>query len=53
MTFVLDTSGSIGETVCEYAKDFIRSVVEAMNIGAYNSRAAVLVFIMKPPYALI
>ena len=42
--FVLDTSGSIGETLYEYAKDFIRSIVEAMSIGPQNSRAAVLTF---------
>ena len=44
VTFVLDTSGSIGETLYEYAKNFIRSIVEAMNIGPQNSRAAVLIF---------
>ena len=44
VTFVLDTSGSIGETLYEYAKNFIGSIVEAMNIGLLNSRAAVLTF---------
>lgn len=44
VTFVLDTSGSIGETLYKYTKDFIMSVVEAMNIGPYNSKVAVVIF---------
>ena len=44
VTFVLDTSGSVDEAIYERTKDFISSIVEAMNIGQYNSRVAVLVF---------
>ena len=44
VTFVLDTSGSIGETIYQYVKDYIRTIAEAMNIGRYNSRVAVIVF---------
>ena len=44
VTFVLDTSGSIGATPYQYAKDFIRTIAEAMNIGQYDSRVAVLLF---------
>lgn len=44
MTFVLDTSGSIGETAYQYAKDFIRTIAEAMSIGQYDSRVAVILF---------
>ena len=44
VTFVLDASGSVDETLYEHTKDFVCSIVEAMNIGQYNSRVAVLVF---------
>ena len=46
VTFVLDTSESITETIYQYAKDYIRTIAEAMNIGQYmyNSRMAVIVF---------
>lgn len=44
MTFVLDTSGSIGGTAYQYAKDFIRTIAEAMSIGQYDSRVAVILF---------
>ena len=44
VTFVLDTSGSIGEIPYQYAKDFISTIAEAMNIGQYDSRVAVLLF---------
>ena len=44
VTFVLDTSGSISEPVYQYVKDYIRTIAEAMNIGRYNSRVAVIVF---------
>ena len=44
VTFVLDASGSVDETLYEHTKDFVSSIVEAMNIGQYNSRVAVLVF---------
>ena len=44
ITFVVDTSGSIGSTNFEYVRNFIEDVIFEMNIGISNSRVAVILF---------
>ena len=44
ITFVVDTSGSIGITNFQYVREFIEDIVLEMNIAVNNSRVAVILF---------
>ena len=44
ITFVIDASGSIGETNYQYIRQFIEDFILQMNIGVNNSRVAVIIF---------
>ena len=44
ITFVVDTSGSIGESNFQYVREFIEDIVLEMNISPNNSRVAVILF---------
>ena len=44
ITFVADTSGSIGSTNFQYVREFIEDIVLEMNISPNNSRVAVILF---------
>ena len=44
ITFVADTSGSIGSINFQYVREFIEDIVLEMNISPNNSRVAVILF---------
>ena len=44
ITFVADTSGSIGSTNFQYVREFIENIALEMNISPNNSRVAVILF---------
>ena len=44
ITFVADTSGSVGSTNFQYVREFIEDIALEMNISLNNSRVAVILF---------
>ena len=48
IVFVLDSSGSVGEDNFKVMKDFVKSVVQNLNIGPDNTKVGVITFSRYP-----
>ena len=48
IVFVLDASGGIGQTNFRHSVDFMRAIINGIDIGPHNSQVGLLVFSSHP-----